>query len=56
MNEEEVIEALRRDFDNNDEVDSACFTRLEQLCHEFGKDGKTAFRLLQIVRDLLSPF
>ncbi len=36
------------DWLNNDEVDTACASRLLSMCEDYGNDGKEAKELLQI--------
>jgi len=37
---------VKGDFLNNDEVDTACATRLLSMCADYGKDGDEAYGCL----------
>ncbi len=53
----EVGEVIKRVVDLNfgeEDLDKACLLRLERLAMDAGKDGKTALKLIPILRDLLS--
>lgn len=46
----------QKNFLNDDEVDSACFKRLDSLCNDYGEQGKTAKNLLAEVKRLLDIY
>lgn len=53
MTDKELIEALKeRDADHA--IDEACYKRLRRLAADYGKDGKIADELLDVVRRLLN--
>lgn len=53
MTDNELINALSEDRDDNNAIDEACIKRLRRLANDYGKEGKIADRLLDIVRSLL---
>jgi hypothetical protein len=53
MTDKELIEALRQDREDNYAIDEACYKRLRRLAADYGKDGKIADDLLDVVRRLL---
>ena len=53
MTDKELIEALKQDREDNRAVDEACYKRLRRLAADYGKDGKIADDLLDVVRRLL---
>jgi hypothetical protein len=53
MTDKELIEELLKDRDDNSAVDEACYKRLRRLAADYGKDGKIADTLLDVVRRLL---
>lgn len=53
----EVDDVIKRVVDMNfgeEDLDKACLLRLEKIAMDNGRDGKTAMRLLQILKDLLN--
>jgi hypothetical protein len=53
MTDKELIEELKKDRDDNYAIDEACYKRLRRLAADYGKDGKIADDLLDVVRRLL---
>jgi hypothetical protein len=54
MTDKELIEELKKDRDDNHAIDEACYKRLRRLAADYGKDGKIADELLDVVRRLLN--
>lgn len=50
MTQQEFNESL----DDDDDAIYHCINFLVEQCKEYGKDGKVAIKLLQVVRELLS--
>ena len=53
LTDAELITELAQDRQDNAEIDLACINRLKLLASEYGKDGRIATDLLDIVRRLL---
>jgi len=52
MEFKEELDDCRLDTMEED-IDKLCIKRLEHSCQEFGNEGKTALKLLDVVKDLL---
>lgn len=53
----EVDTVIKKVVDLNfgeEDLDNACLSRLEKLAMDAGKDGKTALKLIPILKDLLN--
>lgn len=53
----DVDEVIKKVVDMNfgeEDLDKACLLRLEKIARDNGRDGKTALRLLPILKDLLN--
>lgn len=53
MTDKELIEELFKDRQDDSAIDAACYRRLRRLAADYGKDGKIADTLLDVVRQLL---
>ena len=54
---DEQLDAIKNgDFYDNNELDTACATRILRLCEDFGKDGEDAEKLLLLALDKLDIY
>jgi len=54
MDVDEVIKKVADMNFGEEDLDKACLLRIEKLAMDAGKDGKTALKLIPILKDLLN--